>query len=107
MNLRVQKATLLRSRFLALHDKRISLGESVLPYAGHLPRDFDARLIGFNRKAIVGYLGCYYCLRKLPDRGQMVTEIGIQGLKIIRQDDRCIAMVIRGHITAVEVHHFK
>ena len=107
MNVRVQKATFLRGRLLALHDKRISLCESVLPYASHLPRDFDVRLISFDRKAIVGYLGCYYCLRKLPDHGQMVTEIGIQGLEIIRQDDRCVAIVIRGHIAAVEVHHFE
>jgi hypothetical protein len=47
-------------------NNRISLCVGVLPYAGDLPRDFDERLISFDRKTIVFYLDCYHCPRKLP-----------------------------------------
>ena len=104
---RVQKQTALSLRFFFLHRTGKRLGRSILPDAGHLPRDLYIGLIGVDGKTVIFNLAGDSCVRMLADHRQLVTKVAVQSLKIIGQDYSRIALGIRGDVAVVDVHHVR
>jgi len=53
-------------------------------YSGHLPGDFDLRLISFDRELVVSDFVRHNCLGKLADHGQLEAKILICCFKVMR-----------------------
>src|SRR5262245_41285517 len=78
---------------------------SVLADASHLPGDFHARPVGFDREAIVADLACDNGLRELADDCQLVAEIVIESLEVIGEPDCSFAISIGCDVAVIDIHH--
>ena len=58
-------------RLLLLHHHAVSLGEAVVPDAGHLPGDLEAGTAARDGKGVFRDLPGYVEGGKLPDRGKL------------------------------------
>src|SRR4051812_18650967 len=83
----IQIHSLFSRRLRLLDDDRILSGINILPNACHLPRDFNAGLIRANGEAVIRDLPRNNSLRELPDDGELITELAVQGGKVGRQDN--------------------
>jgi hypothetical protein len=91
----MQIVTLLLSGFILFHRYAIPIGVSVVPDAGDLPRHFDVRITRSNHKPVGRDLLGHDGLRELPNHRQLISEIPIERLEVIRQIHRRKAVAIR------------
>jgi len=75
--------------------------------AGHLPGNLHGGLVSLDGEAIILDLVLHDGLSKLTDDRQLVSEIAIEGFKIVRQDDRGVAVGVGSDIAIIDVHHVR
>src|SRR5215213_914478 len=78
----------------------------VRAHSGHLPRDFDVRRSGLDRKAVIANFVRDDCLRECADDRELVAEVAVQSLEPLRKSDYGLAVRARYHIAAVDVEDF-
>src|SRR5205085_1671088 len=89
---------------LVLRDRdAVGVRKRVLPNAGHLPGDLDARFVGFDREAVSRDLPGDDRLCKLTDDGQLVAEIAVERGEVVGKLDDGIAVGVRRHVAVVHV----
>lgn len=101
---RVQEMAAL-SRGLLLFDRNTMLvGEGVLAHAGHLPGDFDVRLVCPDREAVALDFAGHDRLRELADDRELVAEVPVERFEIIGQGHGGFAIAAGRYGAVVDVH---
>src|SRR5437016_2560668 len=97
-HLRVEIRSALGAYFLLLDDDAMCVGERVVPNASDLPGNFYVGLVCLNDEMPLLDFFPHDGLRELPDDGELVTEIAVQRLEVIRHRDGRVAIRVSCHI---------
>lgn len=103
--IRVEIRAALGSGFVFFYRDAMSLCVSVVANAGDLPRHFHIGFATGNLEAIVLYFLSDEERSKTADAGQLITEITIERLKIIRQADAGFASAVQGYNAIIDILH--
>src|ERR1035441_927233 len=87
------------------HGNTVRVGPRVLANAGYLPGDFYGGFVRLYAELMVGDLTRHNSLSKLPDHGELITKIAIQGFEPLRQRNDGITIRVGDDIAVVDVHH--
>src|SRR5215467_16391014 len=92
---------------LFFDDERMGLGEGILADSGNLPGNVDVRLSGLDGELVVGNPPADDGLSELPKHGELIAEIGVDGLEPVGETNFSVALSVGSDVAAVYVHHFR
>jgi hypothetical protein len=104
---RMQVVAALFLSFVFFDLDAVFVGISILAHARHLPTDFYIRRVGADREAVAFDLVCHNRLREGADDGELIAEVTVQGLEVIRQCDYRLAIPISRDVAVLDVHHVR
>src|SRR5579859_1007056 len=102
---RVKEVAAFAFWLLLLIRDAVSISPCILSYTSDLPGYFNAGLVRLDDKGVAGDLGGDNGLRKLADRCELVTEVAIKRLKVVRHRHDSLAVRVRCHVAIVDVLH--
>ena len=85
VELRMQVVAPLLRRLVLFDDDAVGFSPPVLPDARHLPGDLHVRLVRPDHKPVVPNLFRDNGLGELPDDGELIAEVAVEHLEILRQ----------------------
>src|SRR5579864_1748429 len=84
IQIRMQVAALFLSRFVFLHLQGMGFGIGIVTNSADLPGHLHSWPVGSDREAVMPDFPGDDRLRELSDHGQLIAEIAIEHLEVIR-----------------------
>jgi len=103
----VQVSSLLVSRFHFFGRNPVGVGVGVVPNAGHLPGNLHPRPVGLDSEAVVANFLRHDRLGELPNHSQLVAEVPVQRLEVVRQNHHGPPAFVGPDIAVIDVHHVR